>query len=87
VQITADKLSPVSNCCPGSSTSSTSFDIKLDPSTSPKNIDLTLSGGDKVLRGIYKLEDNVLSIAVSCTDDRPTTFDNRTKQVLLVLKQ
>lgn len=64
------------------------FDMKLDPATSPKEIDLT--GDGLVQPGIYELKGDELKI---CFDQsgktRPTEFDTKDgdKNLLLVMKR
>jgi uncharacterized protein (TIGR03067 family) len=70
------------------------FTYKLDPTRTPKTIDLTLTDvGDKkgigtILRGIYRLEKDGLKICHS-TDQRPRDFDGsaKSKATLIVLKR
>lgn len=59
--------------------------IEFDSSTEPKNVNLRIPDQeDQVLLGIYKLEDDILSLAVG-TGTRPTEFSNSETQVLLIL--
>jgi uncharacterized protein (TIGR03067 family) len=52
--------------------------LKLDPSTTPKSVDLTVAGGvqkDAVLEGIYELKGDELRLCVKVFGkDRPTEF-------------
>ncbi|HLJ94737.1 MAG TPA: hypothetical protein VKU02_16235 [Gemmataceae bacterium] len=58
------------------------------PNTTPKSVDLKVpSNKDKPLKGIYRLDGDVLSLAVSAKNKRPDTFNNAQDQVLLVLKR
>jgi len=54
------------------------FKIKIDPSTSPKAMDLIVTGGeqkDTTLEGIYELKGDKLKIAVKLGGkERPTKF-------------
>jgi uncharacterized protein (TIGR03067 family) len=62
--------------------------VDFDPTSKPKSVDLTVPGQKKiVLLGIYRLEDDVLSIAVSTADTRPETYMRPEDQVLLVMKR
>lgn len=55
--------------------------IKLDPTTTPKQIDVTMLEGpakDKVSAGIYELKDGVLKIcSAPAGQPRPTTFESK----------
>jgi uncharacterized protein (TIGR03067 family) len=52
--------------------------ILLDPSAAPKTIDVRADGGpgrDKVVRGLYKLEGDALTLCTADPDEpRPTAF-------------
>jgi uncharacterized protein (TIGR03067 family) len=54
--------------------------LKLDPSTTPKSVDLTVTAGgqkDIVLEGIYEIKDDELKICVKIgAKERPTKFDS-----------
>jgi uncharacterized protein (TIGR03067 family) len=54
--------------------------IKLDPSSSPRNIDVEMTEGDfkgKTLLGIYKFEDDKQVMCIAPPGkDRPTKFDS-----------
>jgi uncharacterized protein (TIGR03067 family) len=64
------------------------LDADFDPASQPKHVDLTVPGEKKkVLLGIYFLEDDVLSIAVSPNDVRPKSFTIINDRVLLILKK
>jgi uncharacterized protein (TIGR03067 family) len=64
------------------------LDADFDPTSKPKNLDLTVPGEKKrVLLGIYFLEDDVLSIAVGTKDVRPKSFAITNDRVLLILKK
>ncbi|WP_406697063.1 TIGR03067 domain-containing protein [Singulisphaera sp. Ch08] len=57
----------------------TSYGFRLEPSTDPKAIELTLENGpDKgqILKGIYKLEGDLFTVCHGLTpqDDRPVEF-------------
>lgn len=62
---------------------------RLDPSTTPKAIDLTMDG--KTKPGIYDLQGDTLRICMSeHTDERPTAFDsqpNSVNDVVLTFKR
>jgi len=69
---------------------STTYDLKLQPRSSPKAIDLTYTSGDYTvtLKGIYKIESNKLTLLYvqnyesklknvrNAEQERPTSFDN-----------
>jgi uncharacterized protein (TIGR03067 family) len=60
--------------------------VTFDAGQSPPQIDLKAPGQDaKVMRGIYRLNDDILTICVGCGNDRPTTFDDTDHNVQLVL--
>ncbi len=62
--------------------------VDFRPGTTPKSVDLKVpSNKDKVLRGIYRLDGDVLSLAVSAKNKRPDKFSNSQDHVLLVLKR
>jgi uncharacterized protein (TIGR03067 family) len=62
--------------------------LEIDPAARPKAIDLKVPDKkDQVLLGIYRLEDDVLSVAVGAGGQRPKAFMNPNGQVLLVLKR
>jgi uncharacterized protein (TIGR03067 family) len=66
----------------------TYLSVTLDATATPPAIDLTVPGTNgRVLHGIYRLEDGVLSVAVGVGDARPTDFSISADQVLMVLKQ
>jgi uncharacterized protein (TIGR03067 family) len=56
------------------------FKIKLDPSTTPKSVDLKVTAGeqkDTVMEGIYEIKDDELKICVKIgAKERPTKFDS-----------
>jgi uncharacterized protein (TIGR03067 family) len=58
--------------------------IQFDPTAKPKSVDLTLPDG-RVLPGIYLLEADVLTLAVSTGDARPTTLRSAPGQVVVIL--
>ena len=64
---------------------------KLDPSTTPRSIDFQEQGKDKVMKGIYKLDGDKLTICVSpeAETKRPTEFSAKagSAQMLLELKR
>jgi uncharacterized protein (TIGR03067 family) len=64
--------------------------VKLDPSKSPKTIDVEMTEGPakgKTLRGIYKFEDNTQVICLAPADkDRPAKF-NSTEGTVTVWKR
>jgi uncharacterized protein (TIGR03067 family) len=55
--------------------------IKLDPSKSPKTIDVEMTEGPakgKTFHGIYKFEDDTQTICLAAPDkDRPAKFDSK----------
>jgi uncharacterized protein (TIGR03067 family) len=55
--------------------------LKLDPSKSPKAIDVEMTTGPakgKMFRGIYKFEDDTQVICLASSDkNRPATFDSK----------
>ena len=61
----------------------------LDPSTTPKSIDMTTGGRTKP--GIYDLQGDTLRLCMSeNTDERPTAFDsqpNSVNDVVLTMKR
>ena len=67
--------------------------IVLDPTADPKTIDILADGGparDKRVRGVYKLEDDKLTICTSDPDEpRPKDFkaEKGSKQTLMVFKR
>ena len=67
--------------------------LKLDPSETPKAIDVIPDGGpqkDKVVRGIYRLEGDELTICMAAPDaPRPKTFDGAkgTQQTLMTFRR
>ena len=62
--------------------------IDFIPKTTPKSVNLTIPGKtNTVLLGIYRLEGDILSIAVSAGNKRLESFTNPRDQVLLVLKR
>ncbi len=61
--------------------------VDFNPSGDPKTVDMRVPDNeDAVLLGIYKLEDDILSLVVG-TGNRPTNFTNSETQVMLVLKR
>jgi uncharacterized protein (TIGR03067 family) len=64
------------------------LDADFDPTSKPKNVDLRVPGDKKqVLLGIYSLENDVLSIAVSTKGVRPKSFTIMNERVVLILKK
>jgi uncharacterized protein (TIGR03067 family) len=64
--------------------------FKLDPSKTPKNIDITDKRGDETGHGIYKLEGDTLTIALDKPKaERPKEFTTTkdTSHVVIVLKR
>ena len=69
--------------------------IKLDPSTTPKIIDLTVTAGDEkdsVLEGIYEWKGDELKLCLNFASgiaNRPLEFETKagSNRVLLVLKR
>jgi uncharacterized protein (TIGR03067 family) len=52
--------------------------VKLDPSKSPKEIDLKPSDGEKALLGIYKIEDGKFHLAIGEPgEERPKEFASK----------
>jgi uncharacterized protein (TIGR03067 family) len=51
------------------------FSFSLDPTKTPKSIDLTVK--DHVIRGIYKFENDELFLCVSMGGSRPTEFSTK----------
>lgn len=65
-----------------------SLSITIKASATPKGIDLKVPGENgQVLPGVYVLEDDVLSLAVSTNGVRPKTATQGKDQVLLILKR
>ena len=71
-------------------------EVKLDPSRSPKHIDLVVLGGDlkgKTLQGIYKLEDGKLTVCLrdekAPEKGRPKDFtaDKGSNQAMITLEK
>jgi uncharacterized protein (TIGR03067 family) len=62
---------------------------KLDPSKSPKEIDMQPSGGPKLAKGIYKLDGDTLVICANNQGDRPKEFkaDKASGTSVLTLKR
>ena len=48
------------------------YPVTLDPTTEPKSFDLTLANG-KLIRGIYRYEDDFLTLCFGDVNRRPTT--------------
>lgn len=51
--------------------------FKIDPSKSPKTMDLEVIEGDenikgKTLKGVYELKGDTMTVVISLTDERPT---------------
>src|SRR5262245_7986842 len=67
--------------------------VKLDPSTTPRCVDMKILGGvqkDAVIEGIYELKGGELKICAKVIgNERPTKFDSPAGQsiVLLVLER
>jgi uncharacterized protein (TIGR03067 family) len=63
------------------------FTFRLDPSATPKRINLTEGG--RTLRGIYKVEDSRLHLCVRFEDDGkyPTEFTGNKAHTYLVLRR
>jgi uncharacterized protein (TIGR03067 family) len=90
VVITADRLTFTGLDTPRE------FTFKVDPSKKPAAIDMTALNGpykDKVGLGIYRLQQDTLTICIPNTpganDQRPTEFasDNASNRILLTLKK
>ncbi len=64
--------------------------IKLDPSTSPKCVDLTILGGgqkDTVMEGIYEHKGDELRLCIKVLgNDRPTEFKSTEGSSIALLK-
>jgi uncharacterized protein (TIGR03067 family) len=63
--------------------------MTLDPTQTPKHVDVVFSDGPvkgKTLRGIYKIEKDVQTLCVSPGKDRPTAFDSK-QGTLIVWKR
>ena len=62
-------------------------DFRLDPSTKPKSIDMTID--DKAVKGIYQLDGNSLKICLKDGGGRPTKFETAagSQSILIVLKR
>jgi len=71
----------------------TKITFKPDPSTDPKAVDLVIAAGvqkDAVLEGIYKINDDELTICAKVFgQERPTEFASKegSSTVLIVLKK
>jgi uncharacterized protein (TIGR03067 family) len=65
--------------------------FKIDPTKELKTIDITGEGGNDVVRGIYKLEGDTLTVCVGPNErkERPTDFASKpgSRQTLVVLKR
>jgi hypothetical protein len=62
--------------------------VDFRPKTTPKAVDLKVPGqNERVLLGIYRMEGDVMSLAISAVNKRPDRFTNPRDQVLLVLKR
>jgi uncharacterized protein (TIGR03067 family) len=67
--------------------------FKLDPTTDPKIVDMTISAGvqkDAVIEGIYQLKDDELTICAKVLgNERPAQFESAegSSVVLIVLKR
>lgn len=62
---------------------------KLDETKNPKAIDLVRNtgAGKRTFAGIYKLEDDELTLCIAGSDSRPTAFKANPGQVLLRYKR
>jgi uncharacterized protein (TIGR03067 family) len=62
--------------------------VNFDPTANPKTVDLRVpSRKDQVLLGIYRLDDDVLSLAVATRHSRPESFRAPEDQIVLILKR
>jgi uncharacterized protein (TIGR03067 family) len=66
------------------------MDFKIDPSTTPKNIDVTSNFGEdkgKTAHGIYEFDNGTLSICACYKGDRPKKIGSDAGVMLLILKR
>jgi uncharacterized protein (TIGR03067 family) len=71
-------------------TRSREHSFKLDPAKTPKTIDIADKKGDPIGLGIYKLDGDTLTIAITKPNaDRPTEFTTKkdSSHVVVVLKR
>jgi uncharacterized protein (TIGR03067 family) len=62
--------------------------VQFDPRSKPKALNLKIPGNDnQVLLGIYRLENDLLSLVIGTGNVRPKLFGPFDHQVLLVLKR
>jgi uncharacterized protein (TIGR03067 family) len=62
--------------------------VTFDPTATPKAVDLKVPDKkDGVLLGIYRLDGDILTLAVGTGKSRPTTFSDPAHQVQLILKR
>jgi uncharacterized protein (TIGR03067 family) len=65
--------------------------MKLDPSTSPKCIDLTIAKDKQLIEGIYTIEEGVWKLCVAAPNRnikaRPSEFTSKDSFILLTLKR
>ncbi len=61
--------------------------VKFEPGKTPPAVDLKAPGQEQVLRGIYRLDGDVLRIAVGTGKRRPRTFDDPSRDVQLIMKR
>jgi uncharacterized protein (TIGR03067 family) len=62
--------------------------VDFDPTANPKTVDLRVpSKKDQVLLGIYRLDDDVLSLAVATQNVRPDSFRGPEDQIVLIFKR
>ncbi len=66
----------------------TEYRLRLAPTRQPREIDLTITKTNKVLKGIYELQNDTLTIYYTTTGRRPTRFEDRGKDgdVVRVMK-
>ena len=58
--------------------------VVFDPSN-PRNVDFSMNNRRLVLHAIYRIDGNVLTIAMSFDRRRPTTFDDTVNNLVIIL--